>query len=235
MKHFILAVAFIFIGLTARAQTEVSKDCDANCVEETRHEALRDWMKIKEKVGGWPDQPEFQTNSKSEKDFLRNFGAKLLKSKNDLGHEFVRATGSGNGGDPLAAQFVNTARFRMTECGIETLLSKKDFSKLNVLFYKTKVLSVPFNLCRDADEGCDFKTSFAAKNYPELRLILVNAVKWNLMNEEERMQVAAHEFLGIIGAEAGSYGYSSRMRLVESVSYDQHGYRHGVKRCEVSH
>ncbi|RYZ91988.1 MAG: hypothetical protein EOP06_05615 [Proteobacteria bacterium] len=209
-----LAAFLLVIGFAAGASAQSAPVSDSRseqiASENQKIEELKNWYGMHMKLGGtWPVQPTLKSEMPDERSFLKEF---KLKNK-DRSYE---ATGSGNGGDPMAADFVNQARSAISGCGIEKALRiehPSKFREFNRRFYKVRIRTVAFNLCVDDSSNCDFNSSFAAKNYPELDLILINAFKWNMMMPIDRMKIATHEFFGIIGLEVGTYGYSNNIHL----------------------
>lgn len=195
--NYVFMACFLFLG---GAQAQVAADTSAK-----REAKLRAWLQAMDESDGkvWLTESRPQVKATNERAFL----------------EAVGATGSGNGGDPVAMNFVDMAKYAIG-CGLLESLPSREADILNRSFYSIRVFSVPFNLCVDDTADCDFETSFTAKNFPDRNLILVNAVKWNLISTEQRMTIALHEVLGLLGLEKGTYGRSTSLRLRSSQRTD---------------
>jgi hypothetical protein len=187
--------SFLISGLiiTSFAKAQVHAESP-----EKREEKVRAWLKAMDEDGGdvWLTESSPQVKADNEKSFF----AKLT------------ATGSGNGGDPLAQNFIEMAKYSVA-CGLLESLPRKEANILDHSFYRIRVFSVPFNLCIDDTADCDFATSFTAKNFPDKNTILVNAVKWNSRGFQERVSIAMHEVLGILRIEQATYGRSTSIKF----------------------
>lgn len=176
-----------------------------------REQKAHEWANLQKKYGTWPSEVTFPTFATNETELLRAFAS---ERHGPLDHALA------NQKDRLALDFVNEARLGFSACGIDQQLKASapaafDFYNRHLL--DVRVMSVPFNLCPDSNSGCSFASSFTAKNFPQLKLIVVNAFKWNTIKQGPRMSVAIHEILGLAGLETGTYGYSSEATFVQTI------------------
>lgn len=173
------------------------------------------WLDMYRKYGVWAIEANIQTQAKSEREFLQEFHQRV-----DNGDEAWLNAATRLGGynrDPLAADFVQNA-FLGLNCGVRRQLSEEQAELLDESVNKIKVFSVPFNLCPFTDASdCDEGSVLMAKNYPELNLILVNVLQYNLAKTPDRIVTATHEILGIPKIEQGSYQYSGTIRFRTAV------------------
>lgn len=171
-----------------------------------QEQRLREWLRIQDETGTWPVETGAMPKEQSEREFLSD----VLKNRAAFASI---ATGSGNGGGPVGLDFLKDAKIGLMNCGADKDLTPSQYSKLNRDFYRAQIFPVAFNLCSSLERPCRFDESFTAKNYPDDLIILVNVVKWNQLKIDDRIDIALHEFLGIVGAEQETYGISSRYHL----------------------
>ena len=167
-----------------------------------------EWAAFQKKYGTWPSDVSFPTSAANEAELLEVFKS---ERHGRLDHAYA------NQKDRLALDFMNAARLGFVSCGIDQQLkvtSPPAWEFYNRHLLDIRVISVPFNLCPDDHSSCSFSSSFTAKNFPALKLIIVNAFKWNTVDQGTRMSIAIHEVLGLAGVETGTYGYSSESRFV---------------------
>ena len=207
---FFLAVALV--GPIAMAQTN-SEDSSANESTQEFMHSLNPQLQI-------PSPEELQSELKnsptSEKQFIEQFKSGVLN-----------ATGSGNGGDPLALSFVNLTNIAIRVCHIDQKIRQvapQKWSFFQKNFNLIRIRKVEFNLCRDDSSSCSFEQSFAAKNIPELNLILVNDPKFSALNKDQQTQLSLQHFMSILGISEDRPGLSTNIRIQSMVVRTVEGY-----------
>ena len=190
-----------------------------NKLENYRQDQMRKWMPLSLQYGTTPYVPFYISTATDEPEFFKEYPT-LIKQ---FDHFPNRVFGD------MSQNFETEAFNAFTACGIDKKLknlSSRTWDKLNKNYYSVTIITVPFNLCQDANSSdCSFESSFAAKNFPALKLILVNAAKWNIMNENQRMSLAVHEFLGVFGVEESTYGLSSTIDSGSIVKNNPNGFQ----------
>jgi hypothetical protein len=218
MKTWMLLLLTLFAGFTAKA--DGLPGIPAGMSPSAYHdEQWRKWMGFSKNFQTVADVPLYISQAKTEKEFLTELPA-LEKTV------FPQFPGGAMGW--MSQHFVDAAYNTFQACSIDKSLQKefpKQWDVFNKNFYYIHIVSVSFNLCQDGDSSdCSFETSFAAKNYPDRKLILVNAYRWNMMKDDERKTLAVHEFLGVIGVEEGTYDFSADSQLKEVITGTATGY-----------
>ncbi len=119
----------------------------------------------------------------------------------------------GNGGNEIAMRFTQIATDSLKFLKKPGNNSKKiNLQKLENAIKDTKVYVVTYKLCDDSkDKTCPGESGYVAKNYPLQDEIYINEVRWRKLSFEEKVRITIHEYLGIIGVEAGNYSISSNI------------------------
>ncbi|MCM2279061.1 MAG: hypothetical protein NDJ89_13380 [Oligoflexia bacterium] len=134
-------------------------------------------------------------------------------------------TEAGNGGQDVAAQFVQAAYGALNDLdnyftGPENYCRYKVYASLCELdrvavrgaISEAKVLAVPSLVEQDPNTG--ELVEYAALNFPEQKLIKVSIAYWKRPTScvMRKMNIAFHEFLGVMRLEETTYQYSSLLR-----------------------
>ncbi|MFZ4713772.1 MAG: hypothetical protein ACOYL6_08685 [Bacteriovoracaceae bacterium] len=124
--------------------------------------------------------------------------------------------GAGNGGNILVSEF-----FKEFLVGVEILkLSRKvseiEIEKLKDFAKKSKVYPVEFQLCQDdSDSTCSDDVAYAAKNYPQKNIILLDGrdltTKWRKLSLTQKRRLAVHEIAGLAGMEVANHILSTQI------------------------
>ena len=109
----------------------------------------------------------------------------------------------GNGGDLYAIEFVDTAE------EVYQYLQETGFDSINAIDLRTAISDTKV-------ESTDKKlilngTVKDAINYPALKKIIFNRLRWTNMTDKERAVLVLHEYLGLLGLENASYKYSKKL------------------------
>ncbi|MGZ3770812.1 MAG: hypothetical protein ACXVCP_15180 [Bdellovibrio sp.] len=179
----------------------------------------RKWIPYSLRFKTGPDVPLYISQAKTEHEFFAQYS-------------LVESTFKQQKYGPigwLAQSFLTHANNGFNMCGIDKDLQKNDpdrWEYFNKNFYFFHIVSVPFKLCQDSDTSdCSFDSSYTAKNYPALQLILINTYRWNMLTDIERMSLAIHEILGLLRIEEGNYGVSSNANFGEAITNFSNGYK----------
>ncbi|MGZ3744845.1 MAG: hypothetical protein ACXWRE_04780 [Pseudobdellovibrionaceae bacterium] len=164
---------------------------------------LKKWIPYSLRFNTGPDVPLYVSQAKTEREFFTQYN--LLEP--NFKQQKYGAIGW------LSRSFLQNANNGFNMCGIDQDLQKNNperWDYFNKNFYFFHIISVPFKLCQDSDTSdCPLNSSYTAKNYPDLQLILVNSYRWNMMSDIDRMSLAVHEILGLLRIEEGTYGVSA--------------------------
>ena len=108
----------------------------------------------------------------------------------------------GNGGDPFAFEFINTAR---DVINLFSWINLSDLPEFNALAFtqavqQTHIASEVHVILNGSEVG--------AINYPDQTLITVNQSFWQTANPNQRMGLVIHEYLGIMRLNDANYRLS---------------------------
>ncbi len=116
----------------------------------------------------------------------------------------------GNGGEKYANQFTKSARKAHKKA--KGILSQNQLDRYEKALDDVQVFTVEHKLCiDDKDLSCPGEAGFVAKNYRKSEKIKLNKLKWISLNPSEKMEIAFHEYLGILGIESGTYHVTSKL------------------------
>ena len=102
------------------------------------------------------------------------------------------ATGSGNGGDPIALEFLNEV-FRTS------LFCQNPAIDFNEVINTISVRNVSFRLCDSDLPSCEQKSAYSVKVVAHLNLILINGEMWRRTDALDRIQAEQSALKLLIG------------------------------------
>ena len=157
-------------------------------------------------------QEKIKSPNKSEREFINLIKAQE-KLENKSGVKIRgRATGSGNGGNPVAFEFSTLRTEAFKACHVPERIGK--FAPKNWIDpLSVKVAAVNFNLCLDDSSACNFEESLPAKALPELNIILVNVNRWQQSSAGIKVTTALRASLEIMGLVNSDLGLPNQIRL----------------------
>jgi hypothetical protein len=124
--------------------------------------------------------------------------------------------GAGNGGNNLISEYYRDGLVGLAYLKLTQSTDQETLNRIHQSFTLSKVYPVEFSLCTlDQDTSCSDAAAFASKNYPDQKIILVDARdlpgRYRQMTLSQKRRHVLHEFAGLARVELSNHHMSTQV------------------------